>query len=114
MARNVKLTKEEREIEKSLERGEWKSAPKGEAARSVRSARAFVRTAKKEGRINIRIAGKDLALIKESAESEGLPYQTFMTSILHKFVTGQLVERKVIEELKHFAGKSRGKHALNG
>lgn len=100
MKRAARLAKEEKEIEKSLDGGEWKNATKAEIGRHAGMARAFVKSARKEGRINIRIAGRDIALIKELADSEGLPYQTFMASILHKYVNGQLVERKVLSELK--------------
>ncbi|MBI5638502.1 MAG: hypothetical protein HZA03_11080 [Nitrospinae bacterium] len=100
MIRKTILSKEERDIEKNLGGGTWKSAPKEEITRHVKTAQAFVRSRKKEGRINIRIADGDLALLKKTAESEGLPYQTFMASVLHKYVNGQLVDRKVIAELK--------------
>lgn len=100
MIRKARLSKEERDVEKSLGGGIWKSAPKNEIAKHVKAAQAFVRSRKKDGRINIRIADGDLALLKKNAESEGLPYQTFMASVLHKYVNGQLVDRKVITELK--------------
>ena len=44
----------------------------------------------KEKRISIRVFAKDLEKIKIIAEEEGLPYQTLITSILHKFLTGRL------------------------
>ena len=45
---------------------------------------------KKDKRISIRIYGNDLENIKRLALNEGLPYQTLITSILHKFATGQI------------------------
>ncbi len=107
MNRRVRLSKEERNVEKSLDGASWKSASKEEIAGHVKIAAAFVRTRKKEGRINIRIAGGDLARIKQTAESEGLPYQTFMASVLHKYVSGQLVDRKVISELDRIMGSKK-------
>lgn len=100
MRRTTRLTKEEREIEKTIGGDEWRNASKAEIDRHVGMARSFVKSARKEGRINIRIADRDIALIKEMADSEGLPYQTFMASILHKYVNGLLVDRKFISELK--------------
>lgn len=100
MRRVARLTKEEKEIEKTIGGGEWRNASKPEIDRHVGMARSFVKSARKEGRINIRIADRDIALIKEMANSEGLPYQTFMASILHKYVNGLLVDHKLVSELK--------------
>ena len=47
----------------------------------------------KEAKMNIRIASSELAQIKAKAEIEGLKYQTLVKSVLHKYVTGQLVEK---------------------
>ena len=49
-------------------------------------------TFQKDARINIRISSKDLRLIQKRALSEGLPYQTLISSLLHKYVEGRLVE----------------------
>ncbi len=57
-----------------------------------KSAKAFVK--KEETKMNIRISSHELDKIKERAEKEGLKYQTFIKSILHKYITGQLVEEK--------------------
>jgi len=54
------------------------------------SARA---TFKKDRRVNIRISTQDLELIQERALIEGIPYQTLMASILHKYVRGTLTEK---------------------
>jgi predicted DNA binding CopG/RHH family protein len=61
-----------------------------EQASVRRAARAYV---EKETKMNIRIAPSELAQIKERAEGEGLKYQSLVKSVLHKYVTGQLVER---------------------
>ncbi len=108
----AKLSRKERDIEKAIGGGRWKSASREETAKHVKTAQAFLRSGKKEGRINIRIAEGDLALIKRTADSEGLPYQTFMASVLHKYVNGQLVDRRVLTELKVImAPKKRAKSA---
>ena len=49
-------------------------------------------TFQKDARINIRISSKDLRLIQKRALSEGLPYQTLISSLLHKYVEGRLEE----------------------
>ena len=50
-------------------------------------------TFQKDSRINIRISSKDLRLIQKRALREGLPYQTLIASLLHKYVEGRLVEQ---------------------
>jgi predicted DNA binding CopG/RHH family protein len=50
-------------------------------------------TFQKNRRVNIRISEKDLDGIQRRAVEEGLPYQTLMSSVLHKFVTGRLTEK---------------------
>lgn len=88
----AKLTKEEKEIERSFARGEWKSVPKSE----VRRYQGYFREAvKKSKRINIRLAPMDLDGMQRRAVEEGIPYQTLMASVIHKYVTGRLVERGV-------------------
>ena len=52
-------------------------------------------TFKKDTRINIRLSSKDLRALKARALKEGIPYQTLVSSVLHKFVDGQLVEKPV-------------------
>ncbi len=50
-------------------------------------------TFKKDRRVNIRISGKDLEALQKRALAEGIPYQTLIASLLHKYVSGRLVER---------------------
>jgi len=88
----MKVGKEEKKLLDSVERKEWVSIPdfRKEAKRYQEYARA---TFRKDKRVNIRISEKDLTKIQKRALQEGLPYQTLMSSILHKFVTGQLKEK---------------------
>jgi hypothetical protein len=67
----------------TVERGEWKSAGRGkrERGRYARYARA---TFRKDRRLNIRLSSKDLEAIQKRALAEGLPYQTLISSLLHK------------------------------
>ena len=56
------------------------------------SAKAFVK--KEETKMNIRISSSELDKIKAVALQEGLKYQTFIKSVLHKYITGQLEEKQ--------------------
>jgi len=86
-----KIDADERALVESVDRGEWKSARGGKRKRSryVRYARA---TFRKDRRLNIRLSSKDLEAIQKRAIAEGLPYQTLIASLLHKYATGRLVE----------------------
>jgi len=88
----MKVSKEEKELLDSVEQEEWVSIPdfRKEAKRYEDYARA---TFRKDKRVNIRISEKDLTKIQKRALQEGLPYQTLISSILHKFVTGRLEEK---------------------
>ena len=57
------------------------------------SARA---TGQKDQRINIRLSSADLQAIRTRALQEGIPYQTLIASVLHKYVTGRLTERPAV------------------
>lgn len=84
---------EEKEIIGSIAQGEWKSVSnlKKEIHRLKKFAQA---TVKKNKRVNIRLSSLDLEGIQSKALEEGIPYQTLMSSVLHKFVIGNLVERR--------------------
>jgi predicted DNA binding CopG/RHH family protein len=88
----AKLDKEERELLKSVEAGEWKSVRnrKREVSRYQEYAKA---TFRKDRRVNIRISGKDLEALQKRALEEGIPYQTLISSVLHKYVSGRFQER---------------------
>ena len=88
-----KLNQEERELLKSVERGEWRSVANVEQERARYQGYARV-TFKKDRRINIRLSTKDLEALQTLAIEEGIPYQTLIASILHKYVSGSLVERE--------------------
>jgi len=87
----AKERKFEEDIRASFERGEWQSVPdlKDEIARYASSAAA---TLVKDKRINIRLSSRDLEDIQTRAAEEGMPYQTLIASVLHKYVCGRLVE----------------------
>lgn len=85
----MKLDAEEKEILESVERGEWRpvKGAKRERSRYTRYAKA---TFRKDRRVNIRISSKDLEAIQKRALEEGLPYQTLISSLLHKYASGRL------------------------
>lgn len=81
--------KYEEEIERSFEKGEWESAPEGENLKE-RYARYARNTFQKNKRINIRISEWDLLRLKAKSLEEGIPYQTLVSSLIHKYVKGTL------------------------
>ena len=88
----MNLTEEEKGILDSVEKGEWKRIPnfEKESARYMEVARATMR---KNKRVNIRMTERDFVRFQKTAMHEGLPYQTFISSILHKYINGQLIEK---------------------
>jgi len=87
-----KRNPKDKEILESVESGEWKSVPGMEKERR-RFQRYADATFKKDRRINIRISSKDLNAIQKRALEEGIPYQTLISSLLHKYVSGRLIEK---------------------
>ena len=88
-----KIDAYEREVLAAFERGKLTSvATKAELARLKAAARA---TAIKDKRVNIRLSSGDLSDIQIQALAEGVPYQTLIASVLHKYVTGRFTERSV-------------------
>ena len=81
----------EEEVLAAFDRGKLNSvATKAELAKFKAAARA---TAIKDRRVNIRLSSGDLCDIQVRALEEGIPYQTLIASVLHKYVTGRLTER---------------------
>ena len=84
----MKLDAYEREVLNAYEKGKLRSvATKGELEKLKAAARA---TAIKDRRVNIRLSSIDLSDIQVRAMEEGVPYQTLIASVLHKYVTGRL------------------------
>jgi predicted DNA binding CopG/RHH family protein len=87
----MKLDKQEQEILESLERGEWKSVKN--LKEEIKKARAqAIATAKKDARMNLRLSRRDIIALKSKALEEGIPYQTLVAGIIHKYVEGRLKE----------------------
>ena len=56
----------------------------------------IIDTANKNRNINIRISAYDIEKIKQISKEEGIPYQTLISSIIHKYITGKLVDEKAV------------------
>jgi predicted DNA binding CopG/RHH family protein len=86
------LDEEEQALSDSFDSGEWKSVKnlKAEKEKAHKAASNYLR---KSARINIRISEVDLDQIKQKASFEGLPYQTLIASVLHKYAAGHLGDR---------------------
>jgi len=81
----------ERALIESVENGEWNSVNnlESEIAEAKKMAKS---TRTKDVRINIRLNSGDLKALKSKALEEGVPYQTLVSSILHKYAAGKLKE----------------------
>jgi predicted DNA binding CopG/RHH family protein len=84
------LDKEEQEIEKALENGEFVSDPNFEESKEIieKAAKQYIELNKTKP-ITIRIKQTDLIKIKVKADRNGLPYQTMLSALLHDFADGK-------------------------
>lgn len=96
------LSKEQKQILKDFEAGEFKSVLTPKRKKMLQAAAE--ETFKKNKRINIRISSRDLESLKRRALEEGIPYQTLMSSVLHKYVSGGL------HDIMHEKGAQWTKH----
>ena len=87
----MKSDAKEKDLLESVERGEWTSTGGGKQERT-RYAGYAKATFRKDRRLNIRLSSKDLEAIQKRALAEGLPYQTLISSLLHKYASGYLKE----------------------
>ena len=78
---------EERDLITAYESGEFRPVKDQQTATqtAVQAARRYLR---KDARVNIRLASADLEMLKRRAAEEGLPYQSLIASVLHKYVSG--------------------------
>ncbi|MGM0368245.1 MAG: CopG family antitoxin [Actinomycetota bacterium] len=92
-----KLDSEEKEILDDYEKDEFVEIPEmdSQIKRHVEYAKA---TFRKDKRINLRISQKDLESIQRKALEEGIPYQTLISSLIHKYISGKLVEKVLIKK----------------
>ena len=99
MKRKIKLDPFEKEIESHID----EFVPiTGEKRRSIE---AILERSRKTKNINIRISEPDLTSLKKKAEEEGVPYQTLISSVLHKYITERLVDEKEVLKSLQFLAK---------
>ena len=86
------IDEEERNLMDSIEKDEWRSVKhiEKEKEKAIAAAR---NTLKKDKRINLRLTQKDYHQIQVKAIEEGIPYQTLISSIIHKYLNGSLAPR---------------------
>jgi predicted DNA binding CopG/RHH family protein len=88
----MKLNKEEQEIEALLERDKIALVkPDKKLLRNLRSAAE--NTFKKDRRINIRLSERDMVGIQRVAAAKGMPYQSFISGLIHQYIEGDLVQK---------------------
>ena len=90
---NDQLNREEREILEKFDRGELRPVTgiEGEMTIARQAARS---TFKKTRRVNLRVTERDFNLAHARARKEGMPYQTLLASVIHKYLAGRLVEER--------------------
>jgi predicted DNA binding CopG/RHH family protein len=106
---NLKLDDEEQLLLEDFERGELVSVATREQLDLLRQAAHA--TALKDRRVNIRLSSADLQAIQAKALADGLPYQTLIASVLHKYAAGTLRETSIDREkgVAVAVGVGRGK-----
>jgi predicted DNA binding CopG/RHH family protein len=87
----------EKDLERSFGSSDWREQSASEIKKYERLVKTSLDARKKEARVNIRMSELDVLLLKKKAQDEGLPYQSLMSSIIHKYVTEQLVEKKYVD-----------------
>lgn len=87
------IDKEESDLMKSLDGDEWQPVTdfKQQEKAAIEAAR---NTLKKDKRINLRLSQKDYHQIQVKAAEEGIPYQTLISSIIHKYINGTLAPKQ--------------------
>ncbi len=81
-------------FEKSIEDNAEKFVPLSDAEKT--EVETIINAANKTKNINIRISAYDIEKVKQLSSEEGIPYQTLISSVIHKYITGKLVEEKAI------------------
>ena len=92
MKRKIILDSDERRVESGIQ----SYVPISGAKR--RKIETILETTRKTKNINIRISHQDIESLRRSAEQEGIPYQTLISSVLHKYLSGRLVDEKNVRK----------------
>jgi predicted DNA binding CopG/RHH family protein len=81
-------------FEQSIEDNAEKFVPLSDAEKT--QVETIINAANKTKNINIRISAYDIEKVKQLSTEEGIPYQTLISSVIHKYITGKLVDEKVV------------------
>lgn len=81
------IDEEEKELVESFNSGEWKSLKKKDQKKYIEAAKENIELMKK---VNIHLSLKDYNRIKIKAMQEGIPFQTYISSIIHRYNKGEL------------------------
>ncbi len=100
-----RLTDEERKLEAEIESGDWIPVDDQELYRLRSTMVEAAQGRGKEARVNLRLKADDVEKIRRKAEREGIPYQTLIGSVLHKYATDQLIEEKAVEAVIRKLGR---------
>ena len=101
MKNKYELTKEEKDIESKIQNAITIKEGKRKRIEKI------INETKKNKAISLRITNYDLEKLKEKAEREGVPYQTLITNVLHKYITNQYYEKdEVIKSIKLIKNKA--------
>jgi predicted DNA binding CopG/RHH family protein len=93
-----KLPKDEQALLNAIEAGEFESVLTESRKKELEAAASL--TFRKDKRINIRISNRDLTSIQSKASEEGIPYQTLVSSIIHKYISGSLQDLTANKSIK--------------
>lgn len=94
-----KLTEDEQKFESEIERGAWKPVPRKDSDRFRAEMTEAAQNGNKDARVNLRLNSDDVEKIREKAEREGIPYQTLIGSVLHKYATDQFLDEKAVQDV---------------
>lgn len=95
----IDFAEEEKELLESFEKNEWKPV-RGKDEKMSLYQQMAKSTFKKDSRVNIRMSSKDVHAIQVKALEEGIPYQTLISSVIHKYVTGKFEEKNFNKTIK--------------
>ena len=89
----VDIDTQEKDILEDFEKGNFVSV--ADVDEKIQLAKQAAKNyIKRDNRVNIRISNADLNMVRKMAAEEGLPYQTLLSSIIHKFVSGRLIDTR--------------------
>ena len=81
-------------FEQSIEDNAKRFTPLSDAEKT--EVETIINAANKNKNINIRISAYDIEKVKQRSAEEGIPYQTLISSIIHKYITGKLIDEKAV------------------